>query len=140
VTLVGTIAMCLHHAQPAAHDGGLHPLRESILYRPGHPYAPWHWYAPYPGYWYSPCYPLATCNPWLEYRLLERRLQRADELRRGPPASPPALALPYGPPGPESELRPEYRDSGKVRPEYEGSGQFRRGLLEERERRSPGGN
>jgi hypothetical protein len=97
--------------------------------RPGY-----YWYSPYPGYWHSPCYPFASCTALLQYRVLERRLQRREELRRHDPEPSPPAAMPMGPPGPESELRPEYRDSGKARPEFDGVGALRPDLLQRRHR------
>jgi hypothetical protein len=71
----------------------------------------------------------------LEYRLIERRMRRFEELGREAPKRALPDALPLGPPGPESELQPEYRDSGKLRPEFEASGQLRDDLLGEGGRR-----
>lgn len=65
-------------------------------------------------------------------------MHRFEELGREAPKSVAPDALPLGPPGPESQLRPEYRDSGKVRPEFEASGQLREELLRNGARRSEG--
>jgi len=124
------------HAQqlaPFAYERWLwHPPYPDYRYSPGYRCSPGYWHSP--GYWYSPCYPFASCATLLEYELIERRLQRLHDLRRGPPQAAPPEALPFGPPGPESELQPGYRDSGKIRPEFEASGQFRPEFLEERGR------
>jgi hypothetical protein len=120
-------------------DAGANDLRvEAVV--PFAPYAHrrWAWAAQYTGYWRWPCYPFASCATMLEYRLLDRRMQRFEQLRREPPAPAPPPALPFGPPGPENELQPEYRDSGKIRPELEASGQFRPEFLEGRARNRTG--
>jgi hypothetical protein len=79
---------------------------------------------PYPGYYgYGACYPFASCAAFLEYRLLQRRLDRFDAL--GSPAPPHSAAqypLPSAALAPETELQPRYRESGKIRPEYEQTG------------------
>jgi len=97
----------------------------------------------YPGHWYaySPCYPFASCAAYWHHRLLERRQQRFEALRAqateaGYPASGAAATSPFSLPSaelaPESELRPEYRDTGKIRPGFEHSGEFLPDFLERR--------
>ena len=81
---------------------------------------------PYYGYyWYGPCYPFASCVAYLEYRLMQRRIERFDELGR-PPAAPGRshYPLPEGAPAPEAELQPQYRDSGKVLPQHQHTGEW----------------
>jgi hypothetical protein len=94
-----------------------------------------------PWYWYGPCYPFASCTTYWHYRLLEERQQRLEALRSqaaetGYPATGAAAAsrfpLPEATLAPESELRPEYRDTGKIRPGFEHSGKLLPDFMERR--------
>ena len=111
-------------------------------------YAPWSpgpWPTPgywsYPGqwYWYSPCYPFVSCGAYLHHRRWERGQARAEAQRsQADPGYPAAgarglrFALPETELAPESELRPQYRDTGKIRPAFEHSGEYLPQLLERR--------
>jgi hypothetical protein len=130
---------------PAPSDGGVaqptaHPAGASYGW-PGHPAYGWsgyrrHGYGWYGYGWYGawPCYPPGLCRYlWRD----EARRAREEALRREAPPSPfdpPSWIDPWGdggiwgyvrripPPTAEEEIRPEYRDAGRVRPEYAGSG------------------
>jgi hypothetical protein len=79
-----------------------------------------------PGAAHGPCYPFASCWAMRDYEHQQRRAQRFDSLRQDGDSDTALIdALPHGPPSPESELQPRYRDSGKVLPQYEHAGEMR---------------
>lgn len=109
------------------------------------PWSPGPWPAPgywsYPGQWYwaSPCYPFVSCAAYSHHRRWEQRQERAEALRSQADAGYPAagaagqrFALPESELASESELRPQYRDTGKIRPAFERSGEYLPQLLERR--------
>lgn len=93
-------------------------------YLPGPYERHWLGYPAWPAPAYGPCYPFASCWALRDYQHLQRRERRFDALGGDTDAgNAPIDALPHGPPSPESELQPGYRNSGKVLPQFEHAGE-----------------
>jgi len=112
---------------------------------PGEPY-PSH-DVPYADYYYSPCYPFASCGALLQYRMLERRRERFEALRKESERESPEVGIETrggwpenyqrrttAPRTAEAEIQPDYRASSQARPEYGDTGEFLPEFVERRER------